>query len=227
LHGSASTWVFNIVRELMGAAFGDANMMCLNGDKLTELPDEPARQGRYLLIKSHHGGVELDEWLDVKQACRILSMRDPRDAAISMSQRFQYPLAHTLPWIAKDCGRIMRLASGQHPLLRYEDRFFDDIVWTKRLAATVARPMDLAVINGIFNRYRTASVRAFAETVTELPPERLNVGPHSTFDEVTQIHNIHIGDTRSGKWRDLPPPVQSELTRYFGPFLVRFGYPTE
>jgi hypothetical protein len=43
-------------------------------------------------------------------------------------------------------------------------------------------------------------------------------------DRVTQIHEPHIGDTRSGKWRELPVQVQTELTQRFAAFLERFGY---
>jgi len=42
---------------------------------------------------------------------------------------------------------------------------------------------------------------------------------------VSHIHEPHIGDGRSGKWRDLPAPEQAELTRIFAPFLDRFRYP--
>ena len=65
------------------------------------------------------------------------------------------------------------------------------------------------------------SVRALARA----PAERLNTTGRFAFDRVTEIHEPHIGDTRSGKWHDLPPPdVQSELTRRFEPFLKQFGY---
>jgi hypothetical protein len=41
-------------------------------------------------------------------------------------------------------------------------------------------------------------------------------------DRVTQILTPHIGDARSGKWRDLPPQSQEELTRVFRPFFGAF-----
>ena len=68
------------------------------------------------------------------------------------------------------------------------------------------------------------SVRALARSLTSLPAERLSTTRRFAFDRVTQIHEPHIGDTRSGKWHDLPPDVQSELTRRFAPFLKQFGY---
>ena len=45
------------------------------------------------------------------------------------------------------------------------------------------------------------------------------MGTSFMMDRVTQIWGPNIGDTRSGKWRDLPDPLQTQLTRAFGPFL--------
>jgi len=81
------------------------------------------------------------------------------------------------------------------------------------------------MIDTIFDRYRTEAVRAFARSLDQLPPERLTTVVKFPKDTVTQILGPHIGDTLSGKWRDLPTQVQAELTRIFPPFLDRFGYP--
>jgi hypothetical protein len=224
MHASASTWIFNVVRELLIAAVGDTQVLTFYADELGQMPDEAARTGRHLVIKSHHGSADLDTWLARAQASTILSVRDPRDACISMSQRFHAPLNHTVRWIANDCNRLLRLAPQGHLLLRYEDRFFDDQAVAEHLAHELGLAAAPAVIEAIFARYRTDAVRTFAQRISDLPPERLTpVGP-AMMDRVTQILGPHIGDTRSGKWRDLPTPVQAELTRLFSPFLDRFGY---
>jgi hypothetical protein len=46
LHGSASTWVFNVVRELMIAAAGEAQVVALYTEELDELPGD-ARSGKW------------------------------------------------------------------------------------------------------------------------------------------------------------------------------------
>jgi hypothetical protein len=152
-------------------------------------------------------------------------MRDPRDACISMSQRFKAPLNHSVRWIANDCNRLLRLAPQGHVLLRYEDRFFEDQAAAERLAHALGLHLAPAVIAAVFARYRTEAVRSFAQGLTELPPERLTMVGSAMMDRVTQILGPHIGDARSGKWRDLPGPPRAELTRMFSPFLDRFGYP--
>ncbi|WP_298353396.1 hypothetical protein [Rhodoblastus sp.] len=99
LHGSASTWVFNIVRELMSAAVGTDEIVSAYAEQPSQLPQSGST---FQVIKSHHGRAEPDAWLKEKSARLVLSLRDPRDAAISMSQRFSAPLDHTIVWLAND-----------------------------------------------------------------------------------------------------------------------------
>jgi len=222
MHASASTWVFNVVREVLIATMGKIQVVSLYADQREQLPDVV---GRCLVIKSHHGSAGLDSWLSETGARIFLSVRDPRDACVSMCQRFQSPLAHCAQWIGNDCNRLLRLAPQGYPLLRYEDRFFDDKDMVKRIAVSLALQLPPEMIDTIFDRYRTQAVRTFAESLEQLPPERLTTVVKFPMDRVTQILGPHIGDTLSGKWRDLPAHVQDELTRVFRPFLDRFGYP--
>jgi hypothetical protein len=224
LHSSASTWVFNVVRELMIASVGEAQVLALYADQVAQVPDEATLDGRCLVIKSHHGSAELDSWLAAQQARMLLSVRDPRDACISMAQRFKATLNQTVRWIANDCNRLMRVASPGHALLRYEDRFFEDQASVGLVAKALGVRLAPAAIEAIFVRYRTEAVRSFAQRLAELPPERLTMVGAFVMDTVTQILAPHIGDTSSGKWRGLPDPLRGELTRLFGVFLDRFGY---
>jgi len=224
MHASASTWIFNVVREIIIAALGDDRVLAFYTDKIEEIPAQAARAGRHLVIKSHHGSAALDAWLQAEQARIFLSVRDPRDACISMSQRFKAPLEHSVRWIVNDCNRLLRLAPRGYPMLRYEDRFFDSPTAVGWVAQTLGLTVAPATIEAIFNRYRTESVRSFAQHLAELPAERLTTVASFMMDRVSQILAPHIGDTSSGKWRGLPAPLQAELTRLFGPFLDRFGY---
>jgi hypothetical protein len=225
LHASASTWVFNVVRELMIAAMGEQRVVAVYTDKIADIPDAAVLAGRTLVLKSHHGSAELDAWLEAARPMIFLSMRDPRDAAISMAQRFNAPLNQTVYWLAEDCNRLLRLAAQGHALLRYEDRFFEDKALPGRLARALGLNPGPAVTAAIFARYSTEAVRCFMHNFANLPPGRVVSSGRIVMDAVTQIHRTHVGDARSGKWRDLPGPVQNELTRFFRPFLDRFGYP--
>ena len=226
LHASASTWVFNVIRELVATAAGPDQMLTFYADELGQLPTASARMGKYVVFKSHHGSHELDAWLKERNAPIFLSLRDPRDASLSMSQRFAAPLPHSVQWIARDCQRVARLAAQGYPLLRYEDRFFDERGCVDLLSDQLGVCCAPEVKDGIFARYGTEAVRCFAGKLEELPPERLTMVAGHRMDQVTQVLAPHIGDARVGKWRHLPPRMQAELTRYFRPFLDQFGYQT-
>jgi len=163
LHGSASTWVFNAVRELLSCAFGAESVLAVYADEAHELPD-----------------------------------------GVALGQRHQ-----------------------GHRLLRYEDRFFDDSRVLAQLSAQITPAVTPQTQSVLFERYRSESVREFAAALGSLPPARLIVSERMKYDRLTHIHRGHIGDTRSGKWRELSPHQRAETTQLFEPFLRSFGYETD
>jgi hypothetical protein len=224
LHGSASTWIFNVVRELLTATQGEAALLGCFADRLEQLPPFETFAGKILLVKSHMSSEELEAWLDEQGALRILSIRDPRDAMLSMMQRFKMPLGAAAHAIKHDTARLERLAAPGQTVWRYEDRFFDHYESVARLTAGLGLTVPETVQQGIFTRFTTTAVRDFAQSLASLPPERLTkVGPFD-MDKVTQILTSHVGDGETGKWRRLPPPLQAELAQFYASFLTRFGY---
>jgi hypothetical protein len=190
-----------------------------------DTPDQlPAAPPRCLVIKSHQGSDALEDWLRTRQVPLILSVRDPRDAAISMALRFKRPLDITVRWIAADCARVGRLASCAGLLLRYEARFFERPAALARIAGHLGLTPAPEMLERIFARYETMAVRTLAAAVPNLPPERLTMVGEFPMDKETQILVPHIGDTRSGKWHALPPETQTKLTNFYRPFLHQFGY---
>ena len=158
LHSSASTWVFNVVRELLIASAGERQVMSVYADELHQLPPDHVLSSQHLLVKSHHGSSELDDRFTSCGFQIVLSIRDPRDAAVSMAQRFKTPLALTADWIKADCERMLRLVSSEHPVLKYEARFFDDITTMLRIADMLGLVVEQGTMREIFERYRTDAV---------------------------------------------------------------------
>jgi hypothetical protein len=103
----------------------------------------------------------------------------------------------------------------RYPLLKYEERFFEHRATVGQIVQALNLDLNSNVTEPIFDRYATGAVRNVAKKLTD---------DASEMDEVTQIHRGHIGDTRSGKWRDLPGDTPRELTRLFAPFLEPLGY---
>jgi hypothetical protein len=221
LHGSASTWVFNVARELMADVPG-----LLHGyaDKVQQVPGDALNGAAPVVLKSHSGSEELDRWLLDVGATVLLSVRDPRDASISLVQRFRNPLAVSAAAVKRDCAWVARWLDRGCPIFRYEERFFEQPGSVDQVAGLVAAQSSPETRAAIFARYGTEAVRKTAASLVQQDPATLRqIGPFR-MDRVSQILETHIGDGRSGKWRGLPPAVQAELTLVFAPFLARFGY---
>lgn len=224
MHGSASTWIFNAAREMLNAVAGETAVLPCFADKMAHLPPEAARAGKTLVIKSHEGSAALDEWLHAQGALLLLSVRDPRDATLSLMQRFGMGLQPAAHAIMRDGLRLQHRAAGGAPLWRYEDGFFKRPDTLDEIAARLGLPLPATLRTEIFTRYGTEAVREFARHVASLPPERITmVGPFA-MDRVTQILTPHVGDGASGKWRALPPPLPAQLSGFFAPLLSPFGY---
>jgi hypothetical protein len=225
MHGSASTWVFNMAREILTLALGGDAVLPLFADQMAHLPPEAERDGKALIIKSHEGSAALEQWLDEHDTLRLLSVRDPRDATLSLMLRFGMKLQPAANAIARDGMRLQRLAARGIPVWRYEDGFFRQEAALDALAARLGCGLAPQLRTALLARYSTDSVRAFAQNIEALPPERLTKVGNFTMDRVTQILAPHIGDAGSGKFRTLPEALQPQLTRFFMPLLTQFGYP--
>jgi hypothetical protein len=225
--GSASTWAFNVVRELMAASFGAHAVIGVFAESPAALYANPAIGGRHLVCKTH-GWLNLHQFAHQNAATVIVTVRDPRDSVLSFAERFGYSLAEVVPGIAQHCQHMIACADAGHPVLRYEERFFDNVATVRALARHIGIEVSDGVAGEIFNKYRTEVVRAFAATVPSLPQERLGGDDKRPYDLTTHIYKTHIGDGRVDKWRErLDARQRAELTRLFAPFLARFGYPAE
>jgi hypothetical protein len=221
--GSGSTWVFNIVRELLIATRGEANVLGVFAEHRGECPSAALMAGRAVVIKSHSGTRLFDDALIAAQADYILSIRDPRDAAISVHQRFGYPIEAAVILVLNDCRRLARLVAQGYLTLRYEDRFFDNPQTIEQIATRLGLTVSAPIMATIAQRYTSAAIQSFVGTLANLPAERVQITGNDHYDRVTHIHRFHIGDMRSGKWRDWPATDQAHLTTLFMPFLDQFN----
>jgi hypothetical protein len=108
MHRNAS-WMFNVVSELTADAIGAAWVVALHAEEASQPLVEAVRAGHHLVIKSHHGSAELYAWLVAAEARIILSVRDPCEMSVSMTQRFSAPLNDAVNLLNDDCNRLVRL----------------------------------------------------------------------------------------------------------------------
>jgi hypothetical protein len=225
LYSSASTWVYNVLRELMLAQHGEDRVFSIYSDSVATVIGEPRALGRYVVWKIHLGEPAWDVFAQFADPTVLLTVRNPRDAILSLVNRFNTGIGLATNAIIRCCNRVAQ-CKGNHPILRYEDRFFETADSVRRIAEYIGVAVPDTVIDAIFGRYSTEGVRALAEQVEALPADRLTGDPAiDCYDSMTQIHRGHIGDGRVGKWQhQLSEEQQRALTAHFAPFLARFGY---
>ncbi|WP_374450347.1 hypothetical protein [Stella sp.] len=225
LHGSASTWVFNVARELLTARLGAKSIAIGYGETARSLFQPGDLEGRHILMKCHRIAPDLSLVLWLARAPVLISIRDPRDAALSMMQRFGRSFEEAVAQMEKDVRHVLRQAAAGHPVFRYEDGF----TGKPETVAEIGRHLGIAAAakecRDLVARYDAAAVRAFGDRVPDLPEARLIRIGEDLFDRVTHIHPNHVGDGRIGKWRELLDGAQQATAeRRFRPFLERFGY---
>lgn len=225
LYGSASTWLFNVVRETLNAAYGAERVCAYYADAIALIFQDGAIPGRHVVVKMHVGDGTLAGFVHLAQPLLVLSVRDPRDAVVSLMQRFGQDFDKAASRVVQSAQRIFPFAAAGHPYLRYEDNFFARRETIDAIAARLGVTLSDAAKAAIFAGYETSSVRNFASRVSALPTERLDGGADDLFDRVTHIHRGHIGDGLTGKWRESLARSQSEaITQALGDFIARFGY---
>ena len=202
LYGSASTWAFNAIRLLLEAAPGAAPVHGGFADQLAELPEPQATPGS-VVIKTHRPDRAMRLFARATAAPVVLTVRDPRDAIVSMMQRFGVSFADQRPHIVASAHLVVALASQRPRLvLRYEDGFSRSEETVRRIAGFLGLrvpPERIGEIAASLMPDRVAAdlagmakAGAFGET-----PDPLAADP------VTQWHHGHVGDGRSGKWREV------------------------
>jgi len=82
--------------------------------------------GRYTVWKMHFGEPAWDVFAQLADPTILLTVRDPRDAILSLVNRFNSRLEAAAQAVARCCNRALVCAHAGHPVLRYEDRFFAD-----------------------------------------------------------------------------------------------------
>jgi hypothetical protein len=227
IHGSASTWVFNVTRELLVARFGADAVYPCHATRADDLRDALAHQWRHFVAKTH-GWTTLPAFIQECSVLAIVSVRDPRDALLSIMQRFGEPFDRCMRGIQQDCRVALACANAGHPVLRYEDRFFESPAALDMVSDHLGLKVPKEAAERIFRQYATEAVRSFAAGIAALPAHRLGGEGGFRFDLLTQITNTHIGDGRVGKWRELlDPQQQAAANTFLGSFIRMFGYSTE
>lgn len=209
--GSASTWIFNVVRELV-AALGEP-AVSLYADRASDLLAELAvGDARHVVIKAHSLDPRMLALVRVSGGHLIVSTRDPRDSLLSMQDRFGHAAQDVTRQIALSAASIAMVRSEvpRQLHLAYEARFPRRKSTIGQIASFLSIERDPSHYAAIFEKLNVASIRSHTASLAELGYDP------DWFDPATHWHPRHVGDGRIRKWTDrLSAPVSEAYLEAF------------
>jgi len=226
MYSSASTWIYNVVQEVARtlSPTGTVTPIFVYGS----LPDLSEATG-YPVVKTHAGG-NADELGQLAKAI-IITIRDPRDAIVSLMTHNRLPFEFALNVTEASAWACARLVGHERSILfRYEDRFFDDPRTVASIAALCSHALSRAECERIFALFRRETVEAFIASIETLPTSGTQfddvAGQWDTYDEVTGWHKHHAGRKGEiGRWQHELLSVQAQaIEDRMRQWMMRFGY---
>ena len=168
---------------------------------------------RFAVVKSHEIDVQAGAWLDARARCILITLRDPRDAVLSLIryQRLDFPTALDIAErSAMAC--ITRADDRRALILRYEDGFTEDPTTVERAAKAMGYELCAADYKRILADNRREAVETYIAQLARSGRVLRQVGGDDFFDPITHWHKHHAGRTgRIGGWREGLASGQSKM----------------
>jgi len=218
MYASASTWVFNIVRGILAV---DARPVssCFISNNGTHLQPQDPRQ--VLLVKSH----EIDDAALVaevagRSARLIVSVRDPRDAVVSLMVAHTFPFERALRLVEKSALLCRAFAADERTaFLKYESEFFNTPDTVAALAAHLGCALEASAAERIFSGLTRPEVEKHIARMPQMRGMLKSIESGDLLDPVSHWHSHHAGRTgKTMKWREVLTDSQvQEIERRLGP----------
>ncbi|QCG92282.1 hypothetical protein E6C72_30400 (plasmid) [Azospirillum sp. TSH100] len=178
------------------------------------------------MLKTHGWGDPAGFLAHHPGARCIVTIRDPRDAVVSLMQRFGYGFDRAVAYAVHGADGIVGAARQPGSLLlRYESGFVDRAATVVAIAGHLGlQPRDEQV-EALFRRLQPDAVRAAIAEADRLDRFPKGLPPGETADPLTQWHPGHIGDRRIGKYAQLlDRERQVAVTMRLARYMEHFGY---
>ena len=230
---SASTWSYNVCRELAVRAAtrrSEALALGFSNDTDRTLAGwlRQARERDLVMrgvMKAHVIGPRTRAGIARGRVGNVFTIRDPRDAMASMllfgqekSEAEKSDLIEAYRQVL-DQG-LAFLDDGHSLVVRYEEMVGDPRTQIRTIARylhTQVTQADIAAIDAATGTRNAAAVVARLEAEAEPGVDH--------FDAVTNLHVSHLHGGIVGRWRrELSPEFAARLQEAFGPYLQAYGY---
>ena len=221
MYASASTWLFNVARQVLQAAQAEevqTNFISGRETKLT-LP----AVGAVTLIKSHEISSE-ERTADVaRQSSKILiTVRDPRDAVVSLMQAHKYDFEQALDFVEQSARLCFGFAKDRRAqLFEYETKFFEETGTVAAVTRHLGYELPDEAITSIHKALNRAEVEKHISQMPKMPGILVDAKSGDLLDTKSHWHSHHSGRNGAiGKWSNAltakqAAEIQRRLDFYF------------
>jgi hypothetical protein len=240
---SASTWLFNVVAEIMRGHEAAAHLSYMRNDYdawrgcktvrqfYADSPDvfprfDPSSEA--LVVQSQRPSALLCALAVEAAAPVVMTIREPRDAVASLMKRFGYSFAGAFRAVSGGATRMLELFRGSAPLvMRFEDRFYDRAATISSVAEFLQIDLPVTFIRHIHDSLTPDQVRRKIEML-ETRGAFGSAARAVAYDPETRWRPGHIGDTAIGQHAEiLSREEQLLVLRATADYCRTFGYPAE
>jgi hypothetical protein len=211
MYASASTWLFNVVRQILEVAQQNAVHTAFISGKESDLVLGPP--GIVTIIKSHEIDNEA-RILDVARQSRkiLITIRDPRDAVTSLIEAHKYDFDRALNYVEQSASLCKSFAKDRRAkLFQYETAFAANPNTVLVVAAHLGYSLEKAAARSIYASLSRAEVEKHINKLPGLPGILKDKVSGDLLDAKTQWHSHHGGrDGEIGKWKRKLTPKQAE-----------------
>ncbi len=225
MYASGSTWMFNAVRQT-GAAAAPAYPLvgtyAESLDVLTALAPHALH-----VVKTHDLPAAETKFLAQRASQIVITVRDPRDAVVSLMQHMRHNFSQALEKIEKSAAYCAHFAADPRArLFNYDAGFTESIETFDTLAALFNSPLTPAARAALFANTRRGAIEAQIALIPTLPTAQTDARSGDVVDTDTHWHRHHAGRTGEiGRWqRMLPANAAAVIAQRMAGFMRQFGY---
>ncbi len=202
LYGSASTWMFNAVRLLHGAAEPPVPVKTYFFSGQADFAAFGAPVAH--IVKSHEiSDQETERELSRRADTILITVRDPRDAVASLMRYHHHAFDRALSHVAQALQLCMRYAADPRAsLYTYESCFFEDAATPEAVAAHLGLSLPPQAGAKIFQVLERGNVEAHIARMDRIPGILQDRVSGDLLDPQTHWHTHHAGRSGEiGRWR--------------------------
>jgi hypothetical protein len=225
MYSSGSTWAYNATRAAAAACGVKADGVY--ADTYRDLMNGLRRAGPACIVKSHALEPRATEILARQAEKIVLTIRDPRDAAVSIMQHMRLGFTQTLNMVEQSAIYTGQFAKDPRALLlRYESGFIDNPATFDALAALFGGALTPELRAALFRESRRDVIDAKIAHLEDLPTTKTDSRSGDVVDTDTQWHRHHAHRTGEvGKWRTmLTEDAVAAVETRLGRWMAAFGY---